>query len=105
MAKEIENFHPGKFSYLRLELRDEMDEDVQAVFEEAFQFIELCKQKDEKILVHCMMGISRSATMVLMYLMRGEGMTLRDAWALTKAARPIVLPNPIFAKALVDYEK
>jgi atypical dual specificity phosphatase len=52
-----------------------------------------------------MLGMSRSASMVLMYLMRGEKMTLREAWDLTKRARYIILPNPFFARVLVHYEK
>lgn len=57
------------------------------------------------MLVHCMLGMSRSATVVLMYLMRGEKMTLRDAWKLTKEARYIVKPNPVFVLALIKLEK
>lgn len=50
------------------------------------------------------MGMSRSATMVLMFLMRGEGMNLLDAWTLTKGLRSIVIPNPTFAESLCKYE-
>ena len=56
------------------------------------------------MLVHCMLGMSRSATVILMYLMRGEKMTLKEAWELVKNARYIVKPNPIFALALVKLE-
>ena len=48
--------------------------------------------------------MSRSSTMVLMFLMRGEGMTLLEAWTLAKELRSLILPNPKFAIALCNYE-
>ena len=43
-------------------------------------------------LVHCSAGMSRSATLVLAYLVRHVGMSLLDALSHTKARRPLVSP-------------
>lgn len=51
------------------------------------------------MLVHCVMGRSRSATLFLAYLMIGEGMTLADAAEHVKTRRRI-LPNWGFLKQL-----
>ncbi len=51
------------------------------------------------------MGMSRSCTIVLAYLMKHEGMTLAKALIHTKERRPVVSPNPGFMKQLIDYEK
>ena len=40
-----------------------------------------------QVLVHCKMGRSRSATLVLMYLVRSGRMTLAEAWRDVKACR------------------
>ena len=45
--------------------------------------------------------MSRSATMVIAYLMRVEGMTLAAALALTKECRPVASPNSGFMRLLI----
>ena len=52
--------------------------------------------------VHCFMGSSRSATLVVCYLMRKHNMTFDDAYALLKGKRKIVNLNVVFAKELKD---
>jgi len=52
------------------------------------------------VLVHCAAGVSRSATAVLLYLMRYHGMTLWQAARRTKAARTCISPNMGFWKVL-----
>ena len=51
-------------------------------------------------LVHCAAGVSRSATVVLGYLMRHRGMSLLQALLLVKRARPAVCPNLGFFRYL-----
>jgi len=60
--------------------------------------------KQNKVLVHCMAGISRSVTIVCAYLMRYMNMTLRDAYLLCKKHRPICFPNLGFWNQLITYE-
>ncbi|KAF1768770.1 hypothetical protein GCK72_000583 [Caenorhabditis remanei] len=63
------------------------------------------KERGGKTLVHCMAGVSRSASLVMIYLVKHEHMTLRQAYHYVKAARPIIRPNVGFWKQMVDYEK
>ena len=66
LEKEIQdNFH-----VLWINLYDEFRADIKKHFDETNQFLYECKQKGEKVLVHCQMGISRSSSIVLAYLMR-----------------------------------
>jgi hypothetical protein len=61
--------------------------------------------RDKTILFHCRLGVSRSATLVVAFLMRSEGKTLKEAFELTKSKRPKVCPTDIFANALIEYEQ
>ncbi len=51
-----------------------------------------------RVLVHCIQGKSRSATVVAAYLMRYLGYTRADAVQAMVQRRPIVDPNPGFLK-------
>ncbi|VDK56174.1 unnamed protein product [Cylicostephanus goldi] len=52
-----------------------------------------------------MAGVSRSASLVMIYLVKYERMTLRQAYHYVKSCRPIIRPNVGFWKQMVDYEK
>jgi len=87
--------HEG-INTLQLALRDQEDENIAALFPTAFDFIEACKAAGGRVLVHCMAGRSRSATVVIWYLMKSRGMSLHDAFFHTKRARPCAFPNAGF---------
>ena len=53
------------------------------------------------ILVHCFMGSSRSATLVVLYLMKNHHMTFDDAYKFIKEKRNIVNLNTKFAQELI----
>ena len=54
-----------------------------------------------KVLVHCQAGISRSAIVVIMWLIKYKNMDYDCAFAHVKERRPIISPNSSF----VDYIK
>jgi atypical dual specificity phosphatase len=58
-----------------------------------------------RAIVHCMLGVSRSTSLVLAYLMKYRKMSLKSSFELVSARRPIVRPNPGFWKQLIEYEK
>eukprot|EP00755_Sulcionema_specki_P034978 Sspe_Gene.104004::Locus_79880_Transcript_2_2_Confidence_0.500_Length_1044::g.104004::m.104004/K14165/K14165; atypical dual specificity phosphatase len=53
-----------------------------------------------RVLVHCMAGVSRSATLVAAYVMREYGVSWREADYLLSRRRPIVCPNSGFVRQL-----
>ncbi|XP_061576460.1 dual specificity protein phosphatase 14 [Cololabis saira] len=56
-------------------------------------------------LVHCSAGRSRSPALVMAYLMRSEGLSLRRAHELVLEARPFIRPNAGFWRQLLVLER
>jgi len=66
--------------------------------------IHIAHNKGKAALIHCSAGLSRSPTVTMAYLMKGENKTLREAWELTREGRPSIQPNDAFLQKLVDLE-
>lgn len=60
--------------------------------------------RSRSVLVHCNAGQSRSASIVLAWLMARAGLTLREGLLLLRASRPSVGPNRGFLRELLDLE-
>jgi predicted protein tyrosine phosphatase len=80
---------------------DTAHQDLTPQFQSCFDFIDA----GEIVLVHCHFGISRSATVVLAYLMHSQRLHLDEALAQVLAARPEIFPNDAFIRQLIAYEK
>mmetsp|Transcript_35551 Transcript_35551/g.65857 ORF Transcript_35551/g.65857 Transcript_35551/m.65857 type:complete len:200 (-) Transcript_35551:66-665(-) len=100
---------PNKFEsrgvkYLNVDIEDELEADLSEHFEKTYQFAK--KALDEEkgvVLFHCMVGKSRSPTLVIAFLLKHRGCTLKEAFAMVKEKRPLIAPNPDFAKQLVTW--
>lgn len=57
------------------------------------------------VLVHCVAGISRSASFCIAYMLRDLGYTYEHALRVLCDARPVCCPNPGFAKQLLEFEQ
>ena len=99
------NYFPDDFGYLHVDVPDEVDAVISNRFEDVSDFIAGAVSAKRSCLVHCSAGMSRSATLVLAYLVRHVGMSLLDALSHTKARRPLVSPNPGFMGQLVELER
>ena len=58
------------FDVLWINIQDDFRTDVSRHFDETNKFLVLCKEKNEKVLVHCQAGVSRSSSVVLAYLIK-----------------------------------
>jgi protein-tyrosine phosphatase len=74
-------------------------------FASTFQFIDEALKHRGKVLVHCAAGVSRSATIIIAYLMSRCGISYGQALAHVKARRPIVNPNEGFVQILQSYDR
>ncbi|XP_044595438.1 dual specificity protein phosphatase MPK-4-like isoform X2 [Cotesia glomerata] len=87
-----------------IQITDMPRENILTFFEDTYQFIDNALQNDKKVLVHCYFGVSRSATLVIAYIMKKHKMTYEDAYKLVKSKRRFVGPNPGFIAQLKLYE-
>ena len=67
--------------------------------------VESTKKPCGSVLVHCYYGVSRSAAIVLGYLMERENMFLDDSLKYLRIIRPQVKPNDGFLKQLKRFEE
>ena len=104
VTREIDNFFPAVFKYLNIREWDAEETDLLKYWDRTFQFILDCVNKGGKILVHCKMGISRSAATVVAFAMKYFGWSLHKTVEFTKEKRSIVKPNEGFLQQLTIYE-
>ncbi|XP_060217681.1 dual specificity protein phosphatase 1-like isoform X4 [Lycium barbarum] len=105
IARELNPPYPNEFVYKVLAVHDRVDANISHYFEECFDFIEEAKGQGGGVLVHCFAGKSRSATIVIAYLMKKHGMSHSEAFQLVKSRRPVVSPNAGFMTQLENYDK
>lgn len=103
-AKEVPQ-SPYATKYLHLPLNDATGEKISPYFEIANKFIDSQLKKGTRVLVHCYAGISRSASIVIGYLINRYGMTFSDAYSYVKDKRSIIDPNIGFVYQLYAYEE
>ncbi|PKA57705.1 Dual specificity protein phosphatase PHS1 [Apostasia shenzhenica] len=93
------------FEYKNFSISDDDEEDISNIFEEACDFIDNVEKSEKKVLVHCFEGKSRSATIVLAYLMLRRGLTLLESWNTLKKVHRRAQPNDGFARALLELDR
>ncbi|KAN0132534.1 phosphatases II [Lactarius tabidus] len=91
-------------NHLTIPVQDSEYEDILVHLPEACRFISGAINGGGRVLVHCVMGISRSATVVAAYLMSTRHISTHKAIAFIKRARPQIQPNYGFIKELHVFE-
>ena len=104
VTREIDNFFPGGFQYLNIREYDVEETDLLKYWDRTFHFIQGCVSTGGRVLVHCKMGISRSAATVIAFAMKFYGWSLNRTLELIRGKRNIVKPNQGFMNQLTIYE-
>ncbi|XP_072249006.1 protein phosphatase Slingshot homolog 2 isoform X2 [Leuresthes tenuis] len=104
VTREIDNFFPGTFEYHNIRVYDEEATNLLEYWNETYKFITKAKKAGAKCLVHCKMGVSRSASTVIAYAMKEYGWDLDTAFDYVKERRTVTKPNPSFMKQLEEYQ-
>lgn len=89
-------------SYLQIPLQDFGGQQIEKYFSQTNAFID--GNIANNIYIHCQMGVSRSATIVIAYLMWKMRMSLDNAIQYVKSKRPCIKPNIDFIESLRMYE-
>ena len=104
ITNEIPNYfeEDENFDYIKISIDDINKESIINHLDIALKFLIETKKKkpNQNILVHCYMGSSRSASIILAYLIKYYHLTLEDALKLLKEKRPVVNINVDFWKDL-----
>ena len=102
----VSNFSARSVStrYLCVGIKDMPTIQIRHHFPRMLEFVEQALQHGN-VLVHCTMGISRSATVVIAYLMKRCNATLAQAYKCLEDVRPYVNPNPGFMAQLREWER
>jgi len=70
---------------------------------QARRFFDEARESGGRALVHCELGVNRSATLAVAYLVDSEGVTLTQAVRQVRIDRPNVLCNDGFRRQLVRF--
>lgn len=97
-------YHKGQLKYQLVDIYDDERANISQHFEQSNQFIEGGRAAGG-VLVHCYAGVSRSATLVLAYLMSRERLPLKLAMQRVREARPAAQPNAGFFRQLEKYRQ
>ena len=95
-------FFPDDFIYKQIEIRDEENEEILQYFIPSILFI---NQSKGACLVHCKGGMSRSASIVISYIMFSKKINFDDAYDFVSSKRGIICPNDGFVEQLKEFEE
>ncbi|XP_073991425.1 serine/threonine/tyrosine-interacting protein-like isoform X1 [Rhodnius prolixus] len=92
------------FKYLILDIADSATQNIIQHFSTVKDFIDDTLDQGGKVLVHGNAGISRSAALVLAYVMEKYGLSIKEAYDLVQQRRFCINPNDGFMAQLREFE-
>lgn len=104
VSNEIDNFFPADFKYMNVRVEDREDAQLIREWDKTYKFICTAMENKKACLVHCKMGISRSAATVIAFLMKKNKWNLNEAFECVRKKRTCVRPNAGFMEQLRVYE-
>lgn len=104
VTREIDNFFPGMFNYLNIRVYDDEKTDLLKHWDDTFKYISRARAEGSKVLVHCKMGVSRSASVVIAYAMKAYNWDFKQAYDYVKQKRNCIKPNCSFMSQLETYQ-
>ncbi|XP_037635882.1 protein phosphatase Slingshot homolog 3 isoform X1 [Sebastes umbrosus] len=103
VTREIDNFFPESFTYMNIRVYDVEATDLLPHWTDTYNFINAARKRGQAVLVHCKMGVSRSSSTVIAYIMKQNRWSLDAALTYVRDCRSIIKPNDGFMKQLQTY--
>ena len=100
VAEEFQERYPDSVKYMKIPAVDDEEFDLGSFFDQGHKFIRGHIEEGRNVLVHCRAGRSRSAAMVMAFLMKENGLTFEEAYHTLKKKRRCVSPNKGFKRQL-----
>ena len=104
VAQQLPNYQEGVLMCMKIPLEDAEDVNILKALPQATAFIEQAENAGGRVLVHCISGVSRSPTIVMMHLMNKHGIPLKDTFDYIQSCRPWITPNDGFKLQLASLE-
>lgn len=103
VTSEISNYFEDTddIDYIKFNILDENGKNIDIYFNTFLKFVE--EHKNNNILVHCFMGASRSASLVLLYLIKKKNMEFEEALHFLCEKRKYVNINTTFISQIKKY--
>lgn len=101
---------PDDFQYKHLQLTDSRQSTLLDYFEDVNKWIDEARTNSGRVLVHCEAGMSRSASIVIGYLLGTSDHSIRinslkEAYLFTKSKRNVIRPNYGFINQVQQYSE
>jgi len=101
----FENNTEYTITYLKYpQVIDSDHQNIISIFQDCFNFIDR-SNSNERVLVHCNQGKSRSSTIVIAYLMKKFNWSYEVSYTYVKELRPYIQPNNGFIEQLKSFER
>lgn len=101
-AREIPDFFPNNFQYIRLDLDDVPHQSLTHVLDPISRHIIQMMRAGKVVFVHCAAGISRSASVVIYTLMKLHRWNFDKAFRFVRELHPRADPNQGFIQQLAS---
>lgn len=102
-CNEISNYFEDDFEYFKIDILDINNSSIYDYFDPFILFIEKIINNNGKIMIHCYMGSSRSAILVVLYLVKYKSYTLNESIDFITYRRKRVNINITYIEELKKY--
>ncbi|KAJ9049971.1 tyrosine/serine/threonine protein phosphatase [Entomophthora muscae] len=83
---------------------DHNQDNIQEFFAASFNFINLARSLGVGVLIHCQCGVSRSASLMIGYVMQANNLSFESAYQHVKSKSSVVSPNLSLIAQLLEFE-